>query len=131
MACRHNREPCLVDFSIYIYLNSVYDIVRTSVYNDAFYVRQCLQFLCGNVVGVNLAVYTQCTDGSGYHCVLVASQVQNNNHVLFHIRSNFYKKMCKNIIILKNDKQWGKKVNNILTTFCCFSILLHPDYAKH
>ena len=46
---------------------------------------QCLQLSGGNVMRINFAIYTQCTDSPGYHCVFMASKVKDDNHVLFHI----------------------------------------------
>ena len=44
----------------------------------------CVMF-AGNRKGLDFAVDSQCTDCPGYHCVLVASKVEDDNHVLFHI----------------------------------------------
>ena len=84
MACSHYREACFIDFREDVDCNSVNYVVRASVDDDALYVRQRLELCRCDVVRVYLAVYAQCTDCPGHHCVFVASKVKNYNHVLFH-----------------------------------------------
>ena len=75
MTCCHYRETSLIYFWKNIDRHSVDYIVRTTIDDDTFYVRESFKLLSCDVVWVNFAVNTQCTDCSCNHCVLMAAKV--------------------------------------------------------
>ena len=80
----HHGEPCFVNLGQYIDRYPINHIIGTTVDDDTFHIRQSLQFGSGNIVRVYFAIYSQRTNRSGKHCVLMASQIQNHNHILLH-----------------------------------------------
>ena len=91
VACGHYGESCFVDFGEHVDFHTVDHMVGAAIDDYALHAGQCLQLSSGDVVRINLTVHAQCAYSSGYHSILVTTEVQDNNHVLFH----------KNDIIIK------------------------------
>ena len=63
---------------------AVHNSVFPSVKNDSLHIVQRLQLLHSDIVRMNLAVNPQIPDPARQHGVFRTSQIQNDNHVLFH-----------------------------------------------
>ena len=80
-----NRETCLINLRQNIDSHTVNNVVRATVDDDTFYIGECLEFIYCDVMRLDFAVDAKGADGSCKYGVLVTAEVQNNNHVLFHI----------------------------------------------
>ena len=87
----HYGESRFVNLGQHVDGHPVNHIVGAAVDDDAFHIRQGLQFGGSNVVRVDFAIYSQRTNRPGKHCVLMASQIQNHNHILLHSSILFFK----------------------------------------
>jgi hypothetical protein len=65
-------------------LLAVDDVVLAVVEDDTLNVGQSREFVFGDVVGVDLAVYAKCSDNTGKARIVFAAKVENENHVLLH-----------------------------------------------
>ena len=81
--CNHGITT-IIQCGIDIHRRSIHNTVFATVEHDSLYVLQSVQFLCRNVVGMNLTVYPQLPDLPGNRGILCASQVKNDYHILFH-----------------------------------------------
>ena len=84
MTGSHYGDPCFVNLGKHVNIHSVNYMVGTAIDNDTLYIGQCCQLGGCDIVRVNFTIYTQSTNGSGKHGVFGASQIQDNNHILFH-----------------------------------------------
>ena len=81
----HYRETCLVNLRKNVNSYSVDNIVGTTVDDDSLYVWQSLELSRCDVVRVDFAINSQCTNCSCYHGVLMATKIKDDDHILFHI----------------------------------------------
>ena len=71
----HYGDTCAIDFVINVDCHAVDNIVRTAIDDNAFYVRQSLEFVDGDVVWIDFAVDTKRSDGASQNGVFVTTQV--------------------------------------------------------
>ena len=89
MSDGQERVSGIIDIGRDIDWRAVHNMIRTSVQNNAFDIRQLLQLADRNIMGVDFTVHAESADCSCNYGVLGASQIQNYYHVLFHGRSSF------------------------------------------
>ena len=80
----HYRTASFINLLSYINANAVNYMVWPAVNDNTFHIRELFQLFFCNIMGINLTVNTHSTDFSRQYGVLCASQVKNDNHILFH-----------------------------------------------
>ena len=85
MVHQQGGDVAVVDLLGHVDLHAVHHTVWAAVEDDALHIGQGLQLGQGDVMGVNLGVHSQGANLPGDLGVLLAAQVQYNNHILLHL----------------------------------------------
>ena len=75
VASSHDREASLIDFVVNIDSNAVDYVVRATVDDDTFHVRQCLEFVSSDVVRIDFTVNAKSSNSASQDGVFVTTQV--------------------------------------------------------
>ena len=85
MIQQHHRHRQIVHIGGHVNLHTVHHTVGAAVQDHALYIGQCFQFFPADVMGMDLAVHAQGADLAGQAGIFLAAQVQDYDHILFHI----------------------------------------------
>ena len=87
--CQKDRDAAVINFLCCVDLHAIHQTVGAAVEDDALHIGQRLQLLQRNIVRMNLAVDAQSPNLTGQAGILLAAQIQNQNHILPHYNTSY------------------------------------------